>query len=80
MQNLAPGRISLPAWLFWVFIIMIAGLTAVLFFRDKALRKGVAKLITRTKIKIEKTRVTAKIKRQENDSAPEVEQEPQRVV
>jgi predicted nucleic acid-binding Zn-ribbon protein len=67
MQNLAPGRISLPTWLFWIFLLLIVVLTVLLFVRDKALRKGVAGLISRTKNKIEKSRIQARIKRQEKD-------------
>lgn len=67
MQNVPAGRIALPLWLFWFFIILILGLVVLLFLRDKALRKGVSRLISRTKVKIEKSRIQTRIKRQEKD-------------
>lgn len=66
-QNITPGRISVPVWLFWLMIILIVLLALILFIRDKGLRKGMASLLSRTKKRFERSRIQSRIKHQEKD-------------
>jgi predicted nucleic acid-binding Zn-ribbon protein len=55
---------GMPYWLFWVMLVVIVFLAAVILIRDKAIREGVLALLFRVRRKIQDTRVRMRISKE----------------
>ncbi len=54
----------MPKWVFWVLIIIVLFLSAVILSRDKGIRQGIKNIFARLKKKIRVARIKAKINRE----------------
>ncbi len=57
------NRVSLPSWLFWVLLLVVAALIAGLLIRDKALRNKIAAGLKKLQKKWIRARLRGKIKK-----------------
>lgn len=57
------NKVSLPSWLFWVLLLVVAALIAGLLIRDKALRNKVGAVLQKLRKKWSRARLRGKIKK-----------------
>jgi len=59
------NKVSLPSWLFWVLLLVVAALIAGLIIRDESLRKKIVGVFNKLKKKWTRARLRGKIEREQ---------------